>query len=60
MKEAETTAREFADKFHKLSQDVEIYSVKFDDFAKKQKDAWDKEVNELKTQLSNLNTDLET
>ena len=54
MKEAETTAREFAAAFHKLSQDVEIYSVKFDSLSK-QKNAWDEQVDKLKTSLSGLN-----
>jgi arabinogalactan endo-1,4-beta-galactosidase len=56
---AEMNAREFAREFQVLSQDVEIYSVQFDNFAKKQKDAWDTEIDDLKTKLSNLNFDLE-
>ena len=60
MEKAETTAREFAEAFHKLSQDVEIDAVKFDDFAKKHKGGWDKEVDVLKTKISNLKVDLAT
>ena len=59
MEKAETTAREFAEAFKKLSQDVELYGVKFDNFAKKQKDAWDTQVGNLKTEISNLKVDLE-
>jgi len=35
---------DFAKQFKKLSQDIQEYAVKFDDFAKTQKDAWDEAV----------------
>ena len=50
---------EFAEEFQWLSRDVEIFAVKFDDFAKKL-GAWDKEVDDLRTVISNLNVDLAT
>jgi arabinogalactan endo-1,4-beta-galactosidase len=49
---------EFAKKFKKLAQDVDEYAVKFDDFAKAQKDAWDKRVTELGREIRDLNAKL--
>ena len=50
---------EFAEKFHRLSRDVELFAAMFDAFAK-QLGAWDKEVDYLKTVISDLNVDLAT
>lgn len=58
MKDAQTTAMNFAKEFKKLSQDVAEYAVKFDDFAKTQKDAWNKRVTDLGREIRDLNTKL--